>query len=195
MIRNVHKPHPCRATAGRAAGALLLGSLASGCAAPPPATAPPEPAAWLEIVEPLEIPAGSAHVDLQDGGPVAGVDRTRLYCALEVDRVAERPQTVPPQRLAVVEVERRILADEQANIPAFRAWTFSCSEDRYYRVRIDLRGGSPSGVRDLTCTEWFTSCDLGAFATLDEIERTVGPKIRWRTPQPGRWDEQSGGYQ
>lgn len=184
-----HWPRP-----GAPPVAVLAGVLA-GCAGspsgPPPAA---EPYAWLEILEPLQIPADSAHVDLQDGGPAGGVDRTRLYCTLEVDTVSERPQTVAAQRLAVRGVQRRILADEQANIPAFQAWTFSCSGDRYYRVRIDLHGERAPRVRNLTCTEWYMSCDLGEYATLERIEQTVGPTIRWRAPEPGRRESPPGDY-
>jgi hypothetical protein len=185
----------------RAAGLVLVASMGAlvlvGCSQPRRAAS--QPAAWLEIVRPIVIPAASAHVDLQDGGPVGGLDRTRLYCSLEVDTVSEEPQSVPPQRLAVRRVQRRILADEQANIPAFVPWTFSCSGDRYYRVRMDLAGERAPRVRNLTCTEWYSSCDLGDYATLDQIEQTVGSGIRWHTAEqsiePGRWDGKPGDYQ
>ncbi len=158
----------------------------------PPAT---ESLLWLEIAQPLVIPANSAHVDLQDGGSAGGFDRTRLYCSLEIDTVRDQPQTVPAQRLGVRRLQRLILSDEQANIPAFVPWTFSCSGDRYYRVRIDLEGELAPRVRNLTCTEWFSSCDLGDHATLEQIEQTLGPSFRWRRVEPGRWSDKQGDYQ
>ena len=139
----------------------------------------------LVMTEPLRIPAASAHSLFQDGTPVNGVDRSRLYCEFEIETVSEQPQEVAADRFAIRYVSRRIVSDELAGIPAFVPFGGSCWDDVYYETRWWLRSQRQPGVRVLICRERFPRCQAGWYPAPETVLLTLGPAFALDLPAFG----------
>jgi hypothetical protein len=144
-----------------------------------------EPADSLVMTEPLRIPAGKAHALFQDGTPVSGVDRSRLYCEFEIETVAEQPREVAADRFAIRYVSRRIVSDELAGIPPFVPSGGSCWDDVYYETRWWLRSQRQPGVRVLICRERFPRCQAGWYPAPETVLLTLGPAFALDLPASG----------
>jgi hypothetical protein len=152
--------------------ALLPGALGA-CVSSTPAG--PDSTAGYELVlqRPLQIPAASAHLRFQDGGPVGASDRFRPHCEFELSTRSEQAQPVDPDRFQVTSIQRRTLSDELSGMPAIPL--ARCSQDVYYETRLWLASERQPQVRVLICREVFDGCAFGRYPGPAEIGQALGP--------------------
>jgi hypothetical protein len=163
------------------AAALLPGALAA-CVCSTPVRSNSTTAYALVLHRPLEIPAASAHLRFQDGGPVTASDRFRPHCEFELSTRSEQPQAVEPDRFQVTAVQRRTLSDELSGMPALPL--MRCNQDVFYETRLWLASQRQPQVRVLVCREVFDGCAFGRYPGPAEIGQALGPYFELR-PAPG----------
>lgn len=164
----------------------------------------PPPGTEVVVEVPITIPAGSAHVLLQDGVPVGVNDRLQRYdvaCKLEVDEVRATPQTVAPDRFLVTRTIRR---QELVSRPSpvqlagvgfgmslgrgpFRTgfgWPFGFDDDRlaFNTVTFVLKSPRQPNVRELACTAGWAFASRVEFPTLDEMRAALGRQVTIHLP-------------
>jgi hypothetical protein len=144
-------------------GFLLLALLLAGCLT----TATTDvnsiwfkirPGSRLVLNQPVEIPAGEAHVDLQNGQLSGGVDEYTVNCSLHIENLG--PHTVRPDTFQITDT-----SDSQE-------WISQPDIMRYFKV---LRLGSERQpeVLKLVCQDWAGPLQ-GRPVSVGEIEKAVG---------------------
>ena len=119
------------------------------------------------------IPAASARLRFQDGGPVGASDRFRPHCEFELSTRSEEPQPVERDRFRVTAIQRRTLSDELSGMPAMPL--MRCNQDVYYETRLWLASERQPQVRVLICREVFDGCAFGRHPGAAEIGEALGP--------------------
>jgi len=159
--------------------AILFASSVAGCHLGVAASTSVQPLApaHLELLEPITIPAGSAHTVFQEGRQTRGADHYRLACEIEVEDVRDVPQTVQPDRFRVVRAGFRRLRDELAGIPeVVPGFRWDCTEDVFLESRWWLRSERQPQVRVLICREAFPACRAPmGYPDRASILRALGP--------------------
>ena len=162
----------CQLTAGKNDSSLEL----------PPANS------RLVLNQALTIQPGTARVAMQGGRVMSGNDINRYhpYCRLEVQKVAEVPQTVNPGEFVI----RR--AYQESN-------TVQAGGLRYTAGRVGFYDGSPSflifrtvfvlasqqpQVRWMVCEQW-GDVVMGRNLTLQEIRNALGEIVTLSLPSEG----------
>jgi len=158
---------------GRPLGAALLPVVLGACVSSTPVRPDATTDFQLVLQQPLQIPAASAHLRFQDGGPVGPSDRFRPYCEFELSTRSEQPQPVEPDRFQVTAIQRRTLSDELTGMPA--APLMRCNQDVYYETRLWLASERQPQVRVLICREVFDGCAFGRYPGPAEIGEALGP--------------------
>ena len=167
------------------AAALLPGALGACISS---TAVRPDAATGYELVlhRPLQIPAASAHLRFQDGGPVGASDRFRPHCEFELSTRSEQPQPVEPDRFRVTAIRHRTLSDELSGMPAVPL--MRCNQDVFYETRLWLDSQRQPQVRVLICREVFDGCAIGRYPGPAEIGEALGPYFELKptpeTPYP-----------
>lgn len=155
---------------------ILVGvAILGGCASPEGQQAP----APLDLVldRPLTVRADQAHLKLQDGRPVGGVNRYEPWCELEINTVSEQAQTVRAGRHRVTRVVQAFVKDHRTRISPLITG-FSCSDLVFKETTLHANGGESPRVLYLRCWAPYTGCDLGPHLSLERIGEITGPAIR-----------------
>jgi hypothetical protein len=122
------------------------------------------PGSQLVLNQPLEIPAGEAHVDLQNGQVTAGVDEYTVNCRFEVENLG--PQTVTPDTYLIT------AASDSSE------WVSQPDIMRYYK-ELRLKSERQPEVLKLVCQDWAGPLQ-GRPVTVGEIEKAVGAWFTFR---------------
>jgi hypothetical protein len=153
-----------------------------------------QPGSRLTLNEPLQIPAGQAHVDLQ----AVGSGEMDPYCVFEVSTLSESPQTVEPDTFEIYEVGRSISPSNYWGMQGpvmlagvgigigigtgygYGGWLAgpdSAPTQLFYKTRLWLRSVTQPNVMKMTC-QWDQMTASGAaFArhlTVAEIRQALG---------------------
>ncbi|MEJ2575792.1 MAG: hypothetical protein P8106_03650 [Gammaproteobacteria bacterium] len=129
------------------------------------------------VLKPQTVPAGRARTFYQAGGSVARVDVYEPYCELEINTVADHPQTIAPGRFRVVRGGTALLSDPDARLPIFGPFVdVGCGDEIYYEVDYRLSSAAQPGVRQLRCRQAFPACGPGAFRypSKEVVQDTLG---------------------
>jgi hypothetical protein len=153
--------------------AALLPAVLGACVSPTPVRTGTATGFELVLRRPLEIPAASAHLRFQDGGPVGASDRFRPHCEFELSTRSEQAQPVEPDRFQVTAIQRRTLSDELTGMPAIPL--MRCNQDVFYETRLWLASERQPQVRALICREVFDGCAVGRYPGKAEIGDALGP--------------------
>jgi hypothetical protein len=116
------------------------------------------PGSTLVLNQPVEIPAGEAHIDLQNGQLSEGVDEYTVSCRFEVENLG--PQTVRPDTFQITDA-----SDSQE-------WISQPDIMRFYKV-LRLESGAQPEVLKLVCQDWDGPLQ-GRPVSVGEIEKAVG---------------------
>lgn len=116
------------------------------------------PGSKLVLNQPVEIPAGEAHIDLQNGQLSGGVDEYTVNCSFEIENLG--PHTVKPDTFQITDA-----SDSQE-------WVSQPDIMRFYK-ELRLRSEHQPEVLKLVCQDWAGPL-LGRSVTVGEIEKAVG---------------------
>ena len=116
------------------------------------------PGSTLVLNKPVEIPAGMAHIDLQNGQLSGGVDEYTVNCTFEVENLG--PHTVIPDTFLITDT-----SDAQE-------WISQPDILRFYKV-LRLKSERQPEVLKLVCQDWDGPL-MGRPVTVGEIEKAVG---------------------
>lgn len=158
--------------------ALALGLLAGGCAVSNGRGTDPR---WVELADPVPIPAGSAHASFQGGRQVAGVGRLAPYCELEIKTVSDRPQWAASGRYPVLGQRHTLLKDPTTRIPALLT-ELSCSDPLFQESFWRLGTAAGGNLYALRCIRPFYNCTFGPPLGLAEVGTVTGDAIRIKGP-------------
>jgi hypothetical protein len=122
------------------------------------------PGSTLVLNQPLRIPAGEAHVDLQNGQVTGGVDEYTVNCRFEVENLG--PHTVSPDTFTITDASD---ASEWISQPAIM---------RFYKV-LRLKSERQPEVRKLVCQDWDGPLQ-GRPVSVGEIEKAVGAWVTFK---------------
>jgi hypothetical protein len=122
------------------------------------------PGSQLILNQPLEIPAGEAHVDLQNGQVAGGVDEYTVNCRIEVENLG--PGKVAPGTFLITS------ASDQSE------WISQPNILRYYK-ELRLKSERQPDVRKMVCQDWADPL-LGRPVSVGEIEKAVGAYITFK---------------
>ncbi len=122
------------------------------------------PGSQLVLNQPLEIPAGQAHVDLQNGQVAGGVDEYTVNCRFEVENLG--PRKVAPGTFLITS------ASDQSE------WVSQPNIMRYYK-ELRLKSEHQPDVLKLVCQDWADPL-LGRPVSVGEIEKAVGAYITFK---------------
>jgi hypothetical protein len=178
----------------------LAGVLATGLSACATPAGPPSYLAYqrvhagarLILNQPVQIPAGTAHVTVQGGSVGRGAEEMSPYCLFEVSTLSEATRTVEPDAFTITRVDRSISpsSDWGQGAPFAVAslgigigigtggwWPGSSPTQLFYKTRFWLRSTRQPDVRQLTC-QWDQMTASGAaFArhlTVEEVRQALG---------------------
>jgi hypothetical protein len=116
------------------------------------------PGSTLMLNKPVEIPAGVAHIDLQDGQLAVGVDEYSVNCSFEIENLG--PHTVTPDTFLITDA-----SDAQE-------WVSQPDIMRFYK-ELRLKSERQPEVLKLVCQDWAGPL-MGRPVTIGEIEKAVG---------------------
>jgi len=116
------------------------------------------PGSTLVLNQPVEIPAGVAHIDLQNGQLSGGVDEYTVNCTFEIENLG--PHTVTPDTFLITDA-----SDAQE-------WISQPDILRFYKV-LRLKSDRQPDVLKLVCQDWAGPL-LGRPVSVGEIEKAVG---------------------
>ena len=122
------------------------------------------PGSTLVLNQPVAIPAGEAHVDLQNGQLSGGVDEYTVSCSLDIENLG--PHTVSPDTFQITDA-----SDSQE-------WISQPDIMRFYKV-LRLRSERQPEVLKLVCQDWDGPL-MGRPVTVGEIEKAVGAYITFQ---------------
>lgn len=122
------------------------------------------PGSQLVLNRPVEIPAGEAHVDFQNGQLTGGVDEYTVNCRLVVENLG--PHTVRPDTFLITDASDS------------REWISQPSIMRFYKV-LRLQSAQQPKVLKLVCQDWDGPM-LGRPVSVGEIEKAVGDYFTFR---------------
>ena len=108
--------------------------------------------------KPVEIPAGMAHIDLQNGQLSGGVDEYTVNCSFEIENLG--PHTVTPDTFLITDA-----SDAQE-------WVSQPDIMRFYKV-LRLKSERQPEVLKLVCQDWAGPL-MGRPVTVGEIEKAIG---------------------
>lgn len=145
---------------------LILAGMLVGCQT---AGSTNEDSVWFRIKsgsklilnQPLDIPAGKAHIYLQKGRMSSGVDNYTVSCNVEVRNLG--PQSVQPDTFLITDA-----SDSQE-------WISRPDIMRFYKV-LRLKSGQQPDVLKMVCQDWDGPLE-GQSITVDEIKQAVGDYI------------------
>jgi hypothetical protein len=106
----------------------------------------------------VEIPAGEAHVKLQNGQLSGGVDEYTVNCSFEIENLG--PHTVAPDTFQITDA-----SDSQE-------WVSQPDIMRYYKT-LRLSSERQPEVLKLVCQDWAGPLQ-GRSITVGEIQKAVG---------------------
>lgn len=167
---------------------LWLVILSSACRSPG-ARSPESPyfelpaGSTVTLHRPLTIPAGRAHVSIQQGRETNAVARFEPSCRFEVNRVAPAAQELAPTTFTVVSASRyrRPLGMARVSSPvrlasvevtAFRGGVYRSREIEFVNF-MRLRGAAGVDIRSLSC-KITAEPPFGTFLSLTQIRQTLG---------------------
>ena len=112
----------------------------------------------LVLNQDLEIPAGQAHVMLQNGTPASAAGELDVACRFEVEKLG--PRTISPDTFLITSVS------------SGRQWVNQPSTMRFYKV-LRLQPERETGILPMTCqyTDWPR---MGKPVTIEEIREALG---------------------
>jgi hypothetical protein len=116
------------------------------------------PGSTLVLNQPVEIPAGEAHIDLQNGQLSGGVDEYTVNCTFEIENLG--PHTVTPDSFAITDA-----SDSQE-------WVSQPDIMRFYK-ELRLKSDRQPEVLKLVCQDWAGPLQ-GRPVSVGEIENAVG---------------------
>ena len=116
------------------------------------------PGSTLVLNQPVEIPAGEAHVDLQNGRLAGSVDEYIVNCSLDIENLG--PHTVSTDTFQITDA-----SDSQE-------WISQPDIMRFYKV-LRLRSERQPEVLKLVCQDWDGPL-MGRPVTVGEIQQAVG---------------------
>jgi hypothetical protein len=116
------------------------------------------PGSRLALNQQLEIPAGVAHIDLQNGQVTGGVDDYTVSCTFQVENLG--PQVIRPDTFLITD------ASDSSE------WISQPSIMRFYKV-LRLKSEQQPGVLKLVCQDWDGPLQ-GRSITVGEIQQAVG---------------------
>jgi hypothetical protein len=116
------------------------------------------PGSTLVLNQPVEIPAGEAHIDLQNGQLSGGVDEYTVNCIFEIENLG--PHTVTPDSFAITDA-----SDSQE-------WVSQPDIMRFYK-ELWLKSDRQPEVLKLVCQDWAGPLQ-GRPVSVGEIENAVG---------------------
>ena len=137
-----------------------------GTAAPPTA---------LVLDRSIHVPAERARAVFQGGRQSLSASYYDPYCELVTATVSEQPQTLAPDRFAVVSTSNRLLKDPIAEIPPFVLSGVSCSDPLYQESRWQLKSDRQPSVLYLRCLVPYFHCRLGPPADIAAVRAILGP--------------------
>lgn len=120
----------------------------------------------LILNQPLNIPAGMAHVVIQPGRSGAGANRYAVNCQLEVRQLG--PVKVEPDTFDITRAENS------------QEWVSQPSIMRFYRI-LHLQSAAQPGVLQLMCQDWEGPL-LGKNITIPEMRAALGNVITLEFP-------------
>ena len=112
----------------------------------------------LVLNKPVDIPAGEAHIDLQNGQLTGGVDEYTVSCSFRIENLG--PHTVRPDSFRITDA-----SDSQE-------WISQPDIMRYYK-ELRLRSDQQPEVLKLVCQDWAGPLQ-GRPVSVGEIEKAVG---------------------
>lgn len=116
------------------------------------------PGSTLVLNQSLEIPAGVAHIDLQNGQLTQGVDEYTVNCRFEIENLG--PRTVTPDTFMITDA-----SDSQE-------WVSQPDIMRFYKT-LRLKSERQPEVLKLTCQDWDGPLQ-GRPVSVGEIQKAVG---------------------
>ena len=116
------------------------------------------PGSKLVLNQPVEIPAGEAHIKLQNGQLSGGVDEYTVNCSFEIENLG--PHTVSPDTFQITDA-----SDSQE-------WVSQPDIMRFYKV-LRLSSERQPEVLKLVCQDWDGPL-MGRPVTVGEIQKAVG---------------------
>jgi hypothetical protein len=122
------------------------------------------PGSTLVLNQPVEIPAGEAHVDLQNGQLADGVDEYTVSCTFTIENLG--PRTVTPDTFQITDA-----SDSQA-------WISQPDIMRFYK-ELRLKSERQPEVLTLVCQDWDGPLQ-GRPVTVGEIRKAVGAYFTFR---------------
>jgi len=122
------------------------------------------PGSKLVLNKSVEIPAGEAHIDLQNGQLSGAVDEYIVNCTFRIENLG--PHTVTPDTFQITDA-----SDSQE-------WISQPDIMRFYKV-LRLRSERQPEVLKLVCQDWDGPL-MGRPVTVGEIEKAVGDYFTFR---------------
>ena len=116
------------------------------------------PGSTLVLNQPVDIPAGEAHIDLQNGQLSSGVDEYTVNCSFRIENLG--PHTVRPDSFQITDA-----SDSQE-------WISQPDIMRFYKD-LRLESKRQPEVLKLVCQDWDGPLQ-GRPVTVGEIQKAVG---------------------
>jgi hypothetical protein len=126
------------------------------------------PGSTLALNQPLEIPAGVAHIDLQNGQLTGGVDEYTVNCSFVVENLG--PRTITPDTFLITDASD---SSEWVSQPAIM---------RFYKD-LQLKSERQPEVLKLVCQDWDGPMQ-GRPVSVGEIQKAVGAYFTFRFAPP-----------
>ena len=116
------------------------------------------PGSRLVLNQPVDIPAGEAHIDLQNGQLSDGVDEYTVNCRFRIENLG--PHTVTPDSFLITDA-----SDSQE-------WVSQPDMMRFYK-ELRLKSERQPEVLKLVCQDWGGPLQ-GRPISIGEIQKAVG---------------------
>ena len=141
-----------------AAAGLLAGCSTTGSTDPASIDFKLPPGSTLVLNQPLEIPAGRAHLMLQNGAAGTAAGELEVGCRFEVRNLG--PRTINPDTFVITEMA------------SGREWVNQPSTMRFYKV-LHLHSDTQADIMPMKCsyTDWPL---MGKPVTVAEIQEALG---------------------
>lgn len=132
---------------------------------------------FVELDNPLTIPANRAHAKFQAGQQRTGVDRYEPWCELVIRTVAEEPQRVEAGRFAVKTMSHRFVKDYNLRI-APTVTAFNCDDVVFQEATLWMDAVSSPEILYIRCFAPYANCEYGPPPSPAEIQAIVGTHVR-----------------
>ncbi len=138
--------------------------------------------AVLELRQELTVPAQRVGVYLQAGAlrEYSGVNPYHPYCALDLRRRLDTPQTVRADRFTVVRSTQEIV--QTVRLPGVRLADDGDPGFEIYATVMELRSERQREVQRLTCGHWVYP-PAQRYLTLAEIRQALGGLFALELPE------------